>query len=225
MNTQDTPGGAPSALLGDLATKHKTLKPLYDEHSKAIAVIREDNRYSSDYQRELISKAEDDFEGKMDDAISGFANAVEMKKAALHALAAPSVEEKGAKAQPPPKFLTLASDRALWQSTMENQSLLAEVVKNQQIGFHREDISMMSAAEIISTYRDEGTDEVFRNSLELFGSRHLQRLAKGGDRVAAEAFQQFKAMAEARRENAKTLKQKQEGIETTFSCVLSRQVG
>jgi len=67
----------------------------------------------------------------------------------------------------------------------------------------------MSAAEIISTYRDEGTDEVFRNSLELFGSRHLQRLAKGGDRVAAEAFQQFKTMAEARRENAKTLKQKQ----------------
>ena len=106
-------------------------------------------------------------------------------------------------------MLTLPSDRALWQSTMENQSLLAEVVKNQQIGFHREDISMMSAAEIISTYRDEGTDEVFRNSLELFGSRHLQRLAKGGDRVAAEAFQQFKTMAEARRENAKTPKQKQ----------------
>ena len=89
---------APSVLLGDLVAKPSTLKPLYDAHSRAIAEIRQDKRYSNDYQRELIGKAEADFEGKMNDAISGFANAVEMKKAALHALAAPSVEEKGATA-------------------------------------------------------------------------------------------------------------------------------
>ena len=194
-------------VLETLVDKPNQLKPFLDELSGVVKEIRRDRRFTPEHKDVLIGEAGKIYDDKLKTFVGNFETVCQQKRTVLESMANPPPENNG-HAEVMPDSLVLSSEKAIWRSLSESKALLVEVVKNQRLSLFKDDVELMSGAEIVQAYKSEDSDPLFKESLELYGPRRLRRISAGSP-ADVEASLMLQRLIAERKEAAKTPNQRQ----------------
>ncbi len=194
-------------ILEGLLDRPKELKPLLDAHADVVREIKRDKRFTNSHKQTLINESRKVYDDGLKTFVGNFETVCQQKRVTLESMANPPPENNG-HSEAMPDSLVLSSEKAMWQSLSESKAVMVQILRNQELALHRDDIELMTAAEIAKAHQSPDTDELLRDAIEVYGSRRIRRISTGSS-ADVEAGLMLTRLISERRESLKTPNQKQ----------------